>query len=77
MRIFDLVGSTDSQRRGHRVALLGTCRLFGPFEELVDRGRAFLAGVVGFDPPGGVYSHIVGIDIIRTGEGGFQGLEDN
>ncbi len=45
--------------------------------DLVYRNRAFLPEMIGFDPPGGVYSHIVGIDIIRTDEGGFQVLEDN
>lgn len=40
MRIFDLEGSAAGQRSGHRVAVLGTCRVFGPFEELVERGRA-------------------------------------
>ncbi|MFW2851982.1 circularly permuted type 2 ATP-grasp protein [Sphingomonas sp. TX0543] len=45
--------------------------------DLIYRNRAFLPEMIGFDPPGGVYSHIVGIDIIRTGQGGFQVLEDN
>ncbi len=46
-------------------------------ERLVYRNDAFLPEMVGFDPPGRVYSHIVGIDIVRTGEGAFQVLEDN
>ncbi len=45
--------------------------------DLVYRNRAFAVEMIGFDPPGRVYSHIVGIDIIRTDEGGFQVLEDN
>lgn len=45
--------------------------------DLVYRNRAFLPDMLGFDPPGRVYSHIVGIDIIRTADGGFQVLEDN
>jgi uncharacterized circularly permuted ATP-grasp superfamily protein len=45
--------------------------------ELVYRNRAFEPQMIGFDPPGGVYSHVVGIDIVRTGETGFQVLEDN
>ncbi|MGK6355188.1 circularly permuted type 2 ATP-grasp protein [Sphingomonas sp. DT-207] len=45
--------------------------------DLVYRNRAFEPQMIGFDPPGGVYSHVVGIDIIRTGEAGFQVLEDN
>jgi uncharacterized circularly permuted ATP-grasp superfamily protein len=30
-----------------------------------------------FNPPGGVYTHIVGTDIVRTGENDFYVLEDN
>jgi uncharacterized circularly permuted ATP-grasp superfamily protein len=45
--------------------------------ELVYQNRAFLPEMIGFDPPGRVYSHVVGIDIIRTAEAGFQVLEDN
>ena len=33
--------------------------------------------MIGFDPPGRVYSHIVGIDIVRTGPDKFEVLEDN
>ena len=33
--------------------------------------------VAGFVPPKGVYSHIVGIDIVRTGPADFFVLEDN
>jgi uncharacterized circularly permuted ATP-grasp superfamily protein len=45
--------------------------------DLVYRNSAFLPEMVGFDPPGRIYSHIVGIDIVRTGPGSFQVLEDN
>ena len=45
--------------------------------DLVYRNAAFLPQMVGFEPPGRVYSHIVGIDIVRTGPGSFQVLEDN
>jgi uncharacterized circularly permuted ATP-grasp superfamily protein len=31
----------------------------------------------GFTPPGGVYVHIGGIDVVRTGENDFHVLEDN
>ncbi|WP_419914906.1 circularly permuted type 2 ATP-grasp protein [Hoeflea sp.] len=44
---------------------------------LVYCNSAFLPQMVGFAPPGRVYSHIVGIDIVRTGPGSFQVLEDN
>ena len=33
--------------------------------------------MVGFTPPGGVYTHIVGIDLVRTGPDEFYVLEDN
>ena len=33
--------------------------------------------MIGFTPPGGVYTHIVGTDIVRTGENDFYVLEDN
>jgi len=46
-------------------------------EALVYRNRAFRPEMVGFDPPGRVYAHIVGIDIVRTGANEFRVLEDN
>lgn len=46
-------------------------------ENLVFQNEAFLPEMIGVDPPGRVYSHIVGIDIVRTGEDAFQVLEDN
>ena len=45
--------------------------------DLVYRNEAFEPAVVGIDPPGGVYSHIVGIDLVRTGPEEFFVLEDN
>jgi uncharacterized circularly permuted ATP-grasp superfamily protein len=45
--------------------------------ELVYQNAAFEKAVVGFVPPKGVYSHIVGVDIVRTGPGDFFVLEDN
>ena len=45
-------------------------------ETLVYRNPAFQPAMVGVEPPGRVYSHIVGIDIVRTPDG-FQVLEDN
>lgn len=45
--------------------------------DLVFRNEAYEAAVVGIDPPGGVYSHIVGIDLVRTGPEDFFVLEDN
>jgi uncharacterized circularly permuted ATP-grasp superfamily protein len=33
--------------------------------------------MIGMRPPGGVYTHIIGTDIVRTGEDEFYVLEDN
>ncbi|RZV98545.1 MAG: circularly permuted type 2 ATP-grasp protein, partial [Rhodobacteraceae bacterium] len=44
---------------------------------LVYENEAFERAVVGFKPPRGVYSHIVGIDLVRTGADEFYVLEDN
>jgi uncharacterized circularly permuted ATP-grasp superfamily protein len=45
--------------------------------DLVFRNEAYEPAVVGIDPPGRVYSHIVGIDLVRTGPEDFFVLEDN
>ena len=44
---------------------------------LVYQNEAYEKAVVGLVPPRGVYSHIVGIDIVRTGRDEFYVLEDN
>ena len=46
-------------------------------ESLFIDNAAFLPQMVGVDPPGNVYTHIVGIDLVRTGESSFAVLEDN
>ncbi|RVU07779.1 circularly permuted type 2 ATP-grasp protein [Novosphingobium umbonatum] len=46
-------------------------------ERLFAQNDAFLKEMVGFTPPGGVYTHIVGIDLVRTGPDDFMVLEDN
>lgn len=45
--------------------------------ELIENNEAFLPQMIGVTPPGGVYTHIVGTDIVRTGEDDFYVLEDN
>ncbi|MGQ0564272.1 MAG: circularly permuted type 2 ATP-grasp protein [Gemmobacter sp.] len=45
--------------------------------ELVYRNGAYEKAVTGIVPPKGVYSHIVGIDLVRTGPEDFFVLEDN
>jgi len=44
---------------------------------LLEHNEAFLSQMVGFTPPGGIYTHIVGIDLVRTGPDEFMVLEDN
>lgn len=45
--------------------------------DLIARNEAFLPQMIGVSPPGNVYTHIVGIDIVRCGEDEFYVLEDN
>ena len=45
--------------------------------QLVYGNDAYERAVAGFVPPRSVYSHIVGIDIVRTGPDSFHVLEDN
>lgn len=44
---------------------------------LVAENAAFLPQMIGVSPPGGVYTHIVGVDLVRTGADEFFVLEDN
>jgi uncharacterized circularly permuted ATP-grasp superfamily protein len=46
-------------------------------ERLFRDNSAWLPQMVGFTPPCGVYTHIVGIDLVRTGPEEFLVLEDN
>jgi uncharacterized circularly permuted ATP-grasp superfamily protein len=46
-------------------------------QEMIARNDAFLPHMIGVAPPGGIYTHIVGIDLVCTGEGEFFVLEDN
>lgn len=44
---------------------------------LIENNKAFLPQMIGVDPPGGIYTHIVGTDLVRTGPDEFYVLEDN
>lgn len=46
-------------------------------KELIAGNEAFLPEMIGVKPPGGVYTHIIGVDIVRTAEDEFYVLEDN
>lgn len=58
----------------HRQEIIRSGRL--P-QRLIAENAAFLPQMVGFVPPGGVYTHIVGVDLVRTGPDEFMVLEDN
>ena len=45
--------------------------------DLIAQNDAYLPQMMDFVPPGGVYTHIVGTDLVRTGEDDFFVLEDN
>ena len=40
-------------------------------ESLIANNRAFLPAMIGFTPPGHIYTHIVGIDLVRTAHDEF------
>ncbi len=46
-------------------------------ERLISGNEAYLPQMEGFRPPAGVYTHIIGTDIVRTAENQFYVLEDN
>ena len=46
-------------------------------QSLISKNAAFLPQMMGMIPPGEVYTHIVGIDLVRTGPDEFMVLEDN
>ncbi|MGD2173413.1 MAG: circularly permuted type 2 ATP-grasp protein [Gammaproteobacteria bacterium] len=46
-------------------------------QDLIANNEAFLPQMIGVSPPGDVYTHIVGVDLVRTGENEFFVLEDN
>ena len=58
----------------HRQEIIRSGRL--P-ERLFRNNSAWLPQMVGLTPPGGVYTHVVGIDLVRTGPDEFLVLEDN
>nr|WP_207552870.1 circularly permuted type 2 ATP-grasp protein [Consotaella salsifontis] len=44
---------------------------------LIEANEAYLPQMERFQPPGGIYTHIIGVDIVRTAEDQFFVLEDN
>ena len=58
----------------HRQEILRSGRI--P-KDLVLQNVAFLPEMIGANPPQGVYSHVIGVDVVRTGPDEFFVLEDN
>ena len=58
----------------HRQEILRAGRI--PVSLIADN-EAFLPQMIGVNPPGGIYTHIIGTDIVRTGDDAFFVLEDN
>ncbi|CUH50776.1 circularly permuted type 2 ATP-grasp protein [Shimia marina] len=46
-------------------------------QEMIAKNSAFEPCMIGLTPPGNIYTHIVGIDLVRTGPDQFYVLEDN
>lgn len=45
--------------------------------DMIAKNDAYLPQMIGVAPPGNIYTHIVGTDLVRTGENEFYVLEDN
>ncbi|GAA2872126.1 circularly permuted type 2 ATP-grasp protein [Aminobacter niigataensis] len=45
--------------------------------DLIATNEAFLPEMIGVRPPAGVYTHIIGVDVVRISENEFYVLEDN
>ncbi|MCB2053836.1 MAG: circularly permuted type 2 ATP-grasp protein, partial [Geminicoccaceae bacterium] len=58
----------------HRQEILRAGRI--PLSFVADN-EAFAPQMIGVSPPGNVYTHIVGVDLVRTAEDRFFVLEDN
>ncbi len=46
-------------------------------EEIIESGRYYAPSLTGIEPPGGVFVHIYGIDLVHMGGGQYAVLEDN
>ncbi|MCY4304418.1 MAG: circularly permuted type 2 ATP-grasp protein [Aestuariivita sp.] len=46
-------------------------------KNLISENAAFLPQMIGVSPPCDIYTHIVGVDLVRTDQGEFYVLEDN
>jgi uncharacterized circularly permuted ATP-grasp superfamily protein len=62
----------DDVYHGQRILAGGTVP-----HELVFGSRNFRREMIGFDVPGGVYTHVGGVDLVRDEQGSYLVLEDN
>ncbi|WP_010521006.1 circularly permuted type 2 ATP-grasp protein [Aquimarina agarivorans] len=46
-------------------------------KKLIESSANYLEQMKGFDPPGGIYNHISGTDLIKHSDGNYYVLEDN
>ena len=46
-------------------------------KDMITSSANYLQQMVGFDPPGGIYNHISGTDLIKHSDGNYYVLEDN
>lgn len=46
-------------------------------KSLIESSENYLEQMKGFDPPGGIYNHISGTDLIKHSDGNYYVLEDN
>ncbi len=46
-------------------------------KEMITSSANYLEEMIGFDPPGGIYNHISGTDLIKHSDGNYYVLEDN
>src|SRR5215208_6370569 len=52
-------------------------RALNRFVDDVYHGREFVRAAHGIRPPGGVYCHVSGCDLVRDADGSWKVLEDN
>ena len=45
--------------------------------DIIAQNEAYLHKMIGVSPPGNIYTHIIGTDLVRTGDNEFFVLEDN
>ncbi len=45
--------------------------------ELIESSKGYLPGCIGMKPPGGVWCHVTGTDLVRDRDGKYYVLEDN